>query len=65
MVIAWLNFAAGCACDVELNRLGFIHPASSYRGNLSMITPDPEKTVRILKVCGGQTLAALQAMELI
>jgi hypothetical protein len=32
---------------------------------MSMITPDPEKTVRILKVCGGQTLAVLQAMELI
>lgn len=50
VVIAWLNFAACCACDVELNRLGFIHPSSSYHGNLSMITPDPEKTVRILKI---------------
>lgn len=50
VLVAWLNFAACCACDSRLRRLGFMGPKITYTGDPTHVNSDPEKNIEMLKV---------------
>lgn len=65
LTFAWMSFAAMAACDTWLLKLGLMSPDKTYNEDLTHISDDPAKNIKILKIVYGSVPPYYMALWLV